>query len=567
MVTAEGRFVSVYNGEIYNFAEVRSELESLGEVFRSTGDSEVVLKAYAVWGGGCVWKFRGMFALGIWDQRDSTLFLARDRLGVKPLYMAEREGGIAFASEIRTLLAAGAVEPVLSPAALLGYFRYGSVQEPATILQGVRALPPASTLVWSGREDHAESYWSLPTEHVPASSPAEAVERIRPVLEETARLHLVSDVPFGVFLSGGVDSAALTALAARASPGSIHTFTATFDDANLSEATYAAEVASRFGCTHSSVHLSAKEAASSFSAALAAQDQPSADGLNTWFISRAARQAGLSMAWSGLGGDEIFAGYPNFRRFGRLLAISRAGGLLPTPVQGWIARRTASPGRMNRVAKAIALMRTRGRSDLVYSVLRRLLTDSQIELLVSGPLLRRAAGDDAEFARREGEEEGSSGDSVNLLSRLELKNYLLNTLLRDADSMSMASSLEVRVPFLDHRLVETVAAIPGPLKLDPSIKKSLLMRSVPEVPSEAGRRPKMGFVLPLREWFQGPLKGEVEGIMLGSAGPAAGLFLRPAVASAWSEFQRGRDSEPATRFLGLASLSAWCDRHRVILPW
>jgi asparagine synthase (glutamine-hydrolysing) len=566
MVTSDGRYVLVYNGEVYNFQEIRKELEALGATFRSATDTEVILKAFERWGEACVQRLRGMFAFAVWDERDGSLFLARDRFGIKPLYMVKSGHGIAFASEVRTLLRAGAVEPVLSPTGLLGYLRYGSVQDPETLVAGVRALPAGATLTLRHGATQTTRYWSLPQAAPDRKSSDDAVRDLRPVLNEATRLHLISDVPFGVFLSGGVDSSALTALAARASTTPIHTFTVTFDEKAYSEELFAAKIAARFGCAHTSVHISGGEAAAAFDEALASQDQPSADGFNTWLVARSARRAGLSMALSGLGGDEVFAGYQNFHRFGRLLAFARTASRVPPRLRAWLERRLAVPGAPNRFRKALALAATDGRPDLVYGVLRRAFTDAQLTTMIARPALRRA-----QMAKEEEDPETvaalDAADPVNAFARLELDRYLRNTLLRDTDSMSMASSLEVRVPFLDHRLVEEVSALYGIIKISPDENKPLLTGAVPEMPAEVARRPKMGFVLPLSDWFRGPLRDRVERSLVGSDGPAAGLLLRPAVASAWRSFQSGDDSVSASRFFGLASLATWCDRHRMVLPW
>ncbi len=561
MTTAAGRYTLVYNGEVYNFAEIRRELEGLGESFISTGDSEVVLKACVRWGEGAIERFRGMFALGFWDESERKLLLARDRLGIKPLYLVSGPEGLAFASEVRALLAAGAARRVLSPRGLLGYMRFGSVQEPDTLIAGVQSLPAGSVLLYDGRETRERSFWALPAGTPRTISRQEAVAGIRELLHESVRLRLVSDVPFGIFLSGGGDSSALAALASAEASRPVHTFTVVFDEAAFSEERWAAEVAARFGCVHHAVRITGEEAGASFAEALQAQDQPSGDGLNTWLVARAARREGLSMALSGLGGDEVFAGYPNFRTFERLVKLSGAAAFVPRPFLSFLAGRAARPEASNRFRKAVAVAEAGGRSEGVGAALRTLFTDRQIEGLIPGSAYRPGTGDERSMAPP-----SASGDLVNDLSRFDLAGYLRNTLLRDTDSMSMASSLEVRVPLLDHVLLEYVLSLPGDMKLAGEGNKALLFEAVPELPREAGLRSKMGFVLPIESWFRGSMRGRLEELLLGLAGPSAGIFDQRGVADVWKAFLGGDGSMTATRVLTLASLVAWMAEHDLALP-
>ncbi|MFN7986191.1 MAG: asparagine synthase (glutamine-hydrolyzing) [Thermoanaerobaculia bacterium] len=562
MTTVDGRYALVYNGEVYNFAEIRRELEGFGESFTSSGDSEVVLKALVRWGPVAVERFRGMFALGLWDETDRKLLLARDRLGVKPLYVASKPDGLAFASEVRTLLAAGAAERVLSPRGLLGYLRFGAVQEPDTLVAGVRSLEPGTTLVFDGRETRERRFWRLPTGPSRVVPRAEAVGEIRRLLHESVRMRLISDVPFGVFLSGGGDSSALAALASAEASRPVHTFTVVFDEAAFSEEKHAEAVAKRFNCVHHSVPVTGDDAAASFPEALRSQDQPSGDGLNTWLVSRAARCEGLSMTLSGLGGDEVFAGYPNFRQFERLVKLSGAAAFVPGAFLSFLAGCAARPSASHRMRKGVDVAQAAGDPAGVYTALRSHLTDRQIEGLIPEPAFRRVA-------RNEGPRISAamSGDAVNDFSRLDLAGYLRNTLLRDTDTMSMASSLEVRVPFLDHKLVEYVLSLSGGMKLEGEGNKALLFEAVPELPREAGLRPKMGFVLPLGAWFRGPMKGKLEEILLGLPGPATGILRHEPTVEAWRAFLDGDGTVSASRIFGLASLSAWVAENDLELPW
>ncbi len=568
MSTEDGRYTIVYNGEVYNFREVRDRLGSTGVTFYSESDAEVALKAYATWGASCMERLRGMFAFGIWDAQDGTLFLARDRLGVKPLYISQCREGFAFASEIRALLATGLADRRLSAHGVLGYLASGSVPEPHTILEGVFALPPGHTLelATDGARPRLSRYWALPSASRTRSSLEEAAEELAPLLREAVAMRLVADVPVGIFLSGGVDSSAVTALAAAASQGPVECFTATFDEEGFDEGRFATEVASRYGCRLNRVHLSQERAAGELSQALLSFDQPSADGVNTYFVSKAAREAGLRVALSGLGGDEVFAGYPAFRRQTRLLQASRTAGFLLDPLR----RLTGSPLVPGRIRKAVSLATAVGDPAATYVALRSAFPDALCERLLtrelwaeatlrtgSSPLLELLGNDKAEAPFP------GDFDPINDLSRRELSGYLRNTLLRDLDSTSMAHSLEVREPLLDHKLVEAALGVPGSLKLDPRINKPLLVASVPGLPEAAVARRKMGFALPMDRWLRGPLRSWLEEQLLGE--PIRGLSaLNPgAVESVLRGYRRGERFISHSPIFGLAALVHWARLHRV----
>jgi asparagine synthase (glutamine-hydrolysing) len=577
MSTEDGRFTLTYNGEVYNYADVRRELEALGDRFRSTSDTEVVLRAYARWGRDSLRRLRGMFAFGIFDAEHRSLVLARDRLGIKPLYYVTHDGGVTFASEIRALLAAGAAPRKLSPWAVETFLAYGSVSEPATILDRVRSLPPGCLLEHKGGATTLTRYWDVP----PITSEArradaraaqkmsfqEAAERIQPTLKDAVRVMLVADVPVGVFLSGGIDSSVIVALAAEASSSPVHTFTVTFDEGEYSEAPFAAEVARRFGCDHHQVHLPASRVVRDITAAVAALDQPSADGVNTYFVSKAAKEAGLRVALSGLGADELFAGYSHFRTFDRMLTAARAARAASPLVAGarlaLYAAADAVGAVPHRARKILDALATRGDPEAMYAVIRSMFTEGQRRALLDPDFVSEVMR--AGVCVPETFDSGAPGaiDAVNVLSALEISNYLKNTLLRDTDVMSMAHALEVRPPFLDHLLVEELLRVPGRLKLRAGQSKPLLLASVPGRLPAAVSRPKMGFTLPFDAWFRGPLRGFMEGVLLGA--PIRRLsFLRPrAVRALWSGFLRSPGLVSHARVWSIAALALWCEANGV----
>jgi asparagine synthase (glutamine-hydrolysing) len=571
--TEDGRYTIVYNGEIYNHVSLRGELEGLGVRFTTSSDTEVLLAAYVRWGAECLSRLRGMFALAIWDARDRSLFLARDRLGVKPLYYAMRGGGLVFASEVRTLLAVGAVPRRLSRSALASYLAFGAVSDPGAIVGGVRALPPGCTAELREGRVTERRYWELPLERSRGASFDDEVREIRPILAAAVQLRLIADVKVGIFLSGGIDSSALVALASRAGGAPIHTFTVTFDEERFSEARFADEVARRYGCTHQQVHLPAARAAGEIDAAVGALDQPSADGINTYFVSKAAREAGLSVALSGLGGDEVFAGYDYFRSFARALPVSRAMGRLPARLRKGLGALAHEPWAGTRAQKLAALLLAGGRPELAYAALRAMFTVDQHRRILGDELGGGPEGSSPEtpfasVSMPDGLVERLAAgeiDAIHAYSVFELSNYLKNTLLRDCDAMSMAHALEVRVPLLDHLLIEKALPVRGALKLSDRENKPLLLAAAPGLPRRVWSRAKMGFTLPFDTWFHGPLRPWMEATLLDGAVRRLG-FLRPAaIEGLWRSFLAGERDISHSRIWCIAALAAWCQVNRVTL--
>jgi asparagine synthase (glutamine-hydrolysing) len=548
MTTEDGRFTVVYNGEVFNFREIRAELELFGERFRSQSDTEVILRAYARWGRKCAQRFRGMFAFAIWDSVEGILALCRDRFGIKPLYIAEGKDGVAFSSEIRTLLSTKTASRKLSWPGLLSYLTFGSVSDPLTILDGVVSVMPGTWVEYRDGRLSAARYWQLPADLDEAMSFEEAVETVSPLLTDAVRLHLVSDVAYGVFLSGGIDSSSVVALASRISSQPIHSFTVTFDEAEFDEGADAAKVAAIFQCEHHQVHVPARAILENVDRVLQSMDQPSVDGANTYFVAKATREAGLAVALSGLGGDEIFGGYGHFHQIGNYLTVSRMGDYIPDWLRGLTGAERSGAGSAKR-RKLSALLDARGSQGAVYGVLRSLFLPAQQAALLGAALKPTTGSSSTQVENRR-----RTGDIVNDLSRLELTNYLRNTLLRDTDAMSMAHSLEIRVPLLDHPLVEAILRISGELKVRGPGNKRLLTASVPGLPAALSRKPKMGFTLPWDRWLRGPLRERVESI-LAQRIPALELA---AVQDVWKRFLDGRSGVTFSRVWALVALIEWC---------
>ena len=573
----------VFNGEIYNFPQLRSQLETCGHHFRTHSDTEVLVHAYEEWGERCVAHLRGMFAFALWDGRGSSrVLLARDRLGIKPLYYAAgADGTLLFASEVRALLASGAIERRIEPASVEAYLLFGSVVEPMTMVKGVFSLPPGHALMVScdaplGAKPTA--YWDLGTtaRESAAKAPkdlASAARAVRPLLEEAVRSHLISDVPLGLFLSSGLDSMALAALASRERSG-LHTFTVVFPELEFSEAPAARQIAARFGTEHRELLVTAEEMHSRLGEAVEALDQPSMDGINTFFVSWAARQVGLKVALSGLGGDEVFGGYPTFRLTPRVAKWAALARCVPSAARKATAaaiaetsRRWHWPRETDALRKAVAIWNDPGALPHPYFFTRVLFTPEQTKRLCAaspaGPA-SRIAGDDSTawrdwLAESVAQAAQFQGDSA--VSCLELRTYMVDTLLRDTDAMSMHHSLEVRVPLLDHPLVEYALALPDSAKRRPGVSKALLVESLADLlPPGAGRQTKRTFTFPWERWLRGPLGVEV-GHRLGEGltPSLAHLLDRSAVQDIWRSFLHGQTgwARPWSLFV----LNEWVRKH------
>jgi asparagine synthase (glutamine-hydrolysing) len=572
-----GTLAVFFNGEIYNFLSLRAELGASGHKFRTKSDTEVIVQAYQAWGRDCLQRLRGMFAFAVVEMPQgrsgppARVFIARDRLGIKPLYYAIADGVLLFASEVRALLASDCLAPNLSEEALSSYLLFGSVSEPMTLVEGVASLPPGHCMTISIGDKSVvaepRAYWDIESElgRPRRASPDAAIPpatRVRSMLEDAVRCHLVADVPVGVFLSSGLDSTAIATLASRAQNG-IHTFTLAFPDAEFSEAEIARSTAKRLGTDHCELTLSDGEMVARLDEAIAAFDQPSMDGINTYFVSWAARQAGLKVALSGLGSDELFGGYTSFRdtaHVGRLTAMAR---FVPRPLRAFIANQTtnSNPLRLSPDAsrKAFAAWLDPGSLPHPYFFTRALFASQTTAswLREDGIVWSRTAwGRWLARATRQ----TSSMDTFTAISWLELRSYLVNTLLRDTDALSMHHSLEVRVPFLDSALLEYVLSLRESAKLDPRQPKALLIQALGDLlPQEVAVQPKRTFTFPWQNWLRGPL-GKRVSAGLADWSPALQSRMDGALArGVWNDFLAGRTTW--SRPWSLYVLNEWAKRN------
>jgi asparagine synthase (glutamine-hydrolysing) len=530
MSNEDGAVWITYNGEIYNYTELAAELT--GHRFVSRCDTEVLLHGYEEWGiDGLLRRLRGMFAFAIYDNRGAqpVCLLARDRLGIKPLYYVARPDSIAFASEVKALVASGLVPNRRNATAMAGLLLLGSVPAPATGIQGIDCLLPGYYLLTDGAKVTTRRYWDPENAESRASAGG-----LRDALSDSVNRHLVSDVPLGVFLSGGVDSAALVALASRAKPA-LTTLTVVFDEREFSEAAEARNIAEQFVTDHREVRVTSHDFMRELPNVLRVMDQPTNDGVNTYFVSRAARQAGLTVVLSGLGGDEIFGGYKHYHWLARHGRSIRRFSALPRFLRQTVLSTAVGYGRVRGRENWMRLASLEGGvSDAgLYLALRGFFAPQQVRALldVDSSEVRHAAGEYLDALRPTNGHGIATGSAFR---KLEMRRYLHDQLLRDTDVFSMAHSIEVRVPYLDHVLVaQASAAGLNPARV--SGNKPLLTEAAGEpAVYEAARRSKRGFSFPFGKWMR-QHSGELREMAL-----AGGCLNRAAIGKLWNDFDHGR---------------------------
>ena len=510
MATGDNRYHIVFNGEIYNFQTLRDKLEEEGETFNSHSDTEVILKMYVRYGPECVREFEGMFGIAIWDELEQTCFVARGPFGVKPLYYHSSNGRLIFGSELRTLLVSELVPRQCSASAVAGYLLFGAVPEPLTLVEGIKALLPGHYLRWVNGEISIQKYWDIQFGYNPDLS-SNASEIVREALVESVDRHLVSDVPVGVFLSGGVDSTAIVALASKKIRENLRTFCISFEDPQFNEGDLAARTARHFGTQHSDWHLDSQTAKGLLANFLACADQPSIDGFNTFCVAKLAHDQGFKVVLSGVGGDELFGGYQSFELVPRIVRASRAlNAVFPVRSAAALVTESLAPSpRMKRLGQYLQNAPT---TAAAYWTVRGIFTPREVQHLL--PRYCSSHGDsDFEIDTYV----PSQPELEDEVSYLELTRYMRNQLLRDSDVMSMAWSLELRVPYVDRKLLETIERIPAQYRL--ATGKQILLDAVPEIPEWVRDRPKRGFVFPFDQWMMDEWREEFQRIELESPVP------------------------------------------------
>jgi asparagine synthase (glutamine-hydrolysing) len=575
MVDAVTGHVVVLNGEIYNYTELRQSLSRKGHTFRSTGDTAVMLRVLCEEGKEGISKLRGMFAFAFWNIDDRTLLIARDPLGIKPLYVAcnpDSRGtwSVLFASEVRAILACGLLgKPRLNPRAVASVIWNGFVVAPETAIAQIEAVLPSELRLYDsrGQERERRQYWSLRLNG--SVEPLDEIE-LGAQLAQCVRLHLASDAPLGIFLSGGIDSSAVANMAQHATGGTINTFTLAFEEGKYNEGAIAREIAEAIGTRHHELLLTERRFTNGLEAALESLDQPTFDGINSYFMSQAVREAGLKVALVGTGGDELFGGYATFRDLPPLQRtgwipenLRTAAGKL---VAAMIQRRRAVMPPQTRWAKLPEMLR-RPRDlvalyQMAYALFlpefqRRLLRDAMADLLLDGlpPLMR---------SRVVAESEGRS--TLSAISVLEQRLFLGERLLRDTDAASMSASIEVRVPLVDQRLMEDVDRLPLTQRFFPVGKKSVLRRvGLKGLDPKHFERPKSGFVLPYDRWLKSAL-GRVVDATLCDATAVKQAGLEPtAVGQLWNGFIADAPGLYWSRVWAVYVLVRWCQRHGALM--
>lgn len=554
----DGRYVIIYNGELYNYRELKLELQrssqgsgSIPYFFKTGSDTEVVLAAYIRWGNKCLDYFNGMYAFAIYDTKENKLLVARDRLGVKPLYYYYGDEGFLFSSEIRPIVHSGIRSFSLNREVIAEYAMYQTVLAPNTIVKGIKMLMPGHIIEYENGKPSVSQYYSVNkiTNAAADLDYKEICAQVNELLTLSVQRRLVADVPFGAFLSGGIDSSAVVGLMSKVSTEKIQTFNVSFDESEFSEAKYAKRIAQKFNTQHHEIKLSPDDFLKQLPEALAAMDHPSGDGPNTYIVSKATKQAGITMALSGIGGDELFAGYDVFKRMAELQKKAWLNALprFARQTAGFVISRRKKSISGNKIEELLSQPSIR--FDSAYPLNRSVFTQKELSgLLKQGDPFATIKHIVAAVPKVE-------DHLLSAVSLAEISSYLQNVLLRDTDQMSMAVALEVREPFLDHRLIEFALSVNDGHKY-PHTPKKLLIDSLGDLlPDEIVNRPKMGFTLPWQYWLKNELKQFCEKNMNEFAG--YDFCNAAAIKGLWQRFLNNDPTVTWSRIWHLVVLNNW----------
>ncbi len=564
MWSNDKRYCIVYNGELYNFKELKFDLEraSRGSEdkpyhFISTSDTEVILAAYSRWGKDCLSRFNGMYGFAIWDEQKKELFIARDRLGIKPIYYSIKNQVLAFSSEIRSLLESEIVPRKLNADALPDYLRYQTVHAPQTMVKDVYMLLPGHYIIANTNEIKIQKYWDINQ-----FTPSKAIDapynkvcaKVNTLFEKAVERRLVADVPFGAFLSGGIDSSAVVGMMSKVSTSKVKTFSVVFEDEQFNEAKYARIIAQKFNTEHHEIKLTPADFKNVLNDALLAMDHPSGDGPNTYVVSKATKNAGITMALSGLGGDELFAGYDIFNRtlkLDKLKWLSGIPGIALAAKLNLLLRPSVSAAK---IAELLDLNSLNFKNTYPFS--RQVLLEEQIAKLLKER--SKAKNSVAEIIKNI---DAKSGNLLSAVGIAEISTYMQNILLRDTDQMSMAHALEIRVPFLDYELVEYVIGLTDNYKIPVTPKKLLIDSLGDMLPPEIVNRPKMGFTLPWKNWLKSDLRSLCEeNLNLLGQNPH---FNAKELNSLWQRFLKDDPFITWSRIWYLVVLQSWITNNKI----
>ncbi len=565
MSGAEGRYQIVYNGEFYNYREVKKQLlaDANPYSFQFASDTEVILAAYHKWGIDCLKHINGMFAFAIWDKLKKEIFIARDRLGIKPLYYSEQNGLAVFSSEIRSILASNLVPRKLNKSGLVDYLRYQTVHAPQTIIEGVNMLLPGTyALIKTDQKISIEEkkYWTLSAnqeQEIAKKTYTQICDDVYDLLFKSVERRLIADVPFGAFLSGGIDSSAIVGLMSKAASKTVKTFTVTFDESEFSEAKYAQLIANKFKTDHHEIRLTSDYFMSELPAALKATDHPSGDGPNTFIVSKVTKKEGITMALSGLGGDELFAGYAIFNRSLKLNTYSWIGNLpsFTKKIPAAVLKKMKPGVSSDKIAELLSLPDFD--FETTYPLSRQVLLEVKLKtLLASSDLPFNAVSEILEKLNLQ-----KFSSLLSKVSAAEMSTYMQNVLLRDSDQMSMASALEVRVPFLDYHLVEYVLSVPDKFKYPVTPKKLLTDALGDLLPTEIIDRPKMGFTLPWKHWMKNDMKQFCEQRIISLSERT--VFNKLEIQNLWKDFLSENQRVTWSRIWYLVVLEDWLIQNNI----
>jgi asparagine synthase (glutamine-hydrolysing) len=551
------RYIVIYNGELYNYRELKLELQRASHgssdtpyFFKTASDTEVVLAAYIRWGMKCLDYFNGMYAFAIYDTQSSKLVVARDRLGVKPLYYYYGDEGFLFSSEIRAILHSGVKAFSLNKEVIAEYAMYQTVLAPNTMVKGIKMLMPGHYAEYEQGKATITSYYNgSKINRISDLSYKQICSKVHELLAHSVQQRLVADVPFGAFLSGGIDSSAVVGLMSQVSSEKIRTFNVSFDESDFSEAKYARIIAAKFNTQHHEIKLRPDDFLKQLPEALSAMDHPSGDGPNTYIVSKATKQAGITMALSGIGGDELFAGYDVFRRMASLQKRSWINAVprFARQTAGLAIRHKKRSVSGNKIEELLSQPKID--FNTAYPLNRSLFTQRELAAFLKNP---QPFDQIRAIMSKVPQQESYLLSAVSIA---EINTYLQNVLLRDTDQMSMAVALEVREPFLDYKLLDFVLGIDDAHKFPHSPKKLLTDSLGDLLPGEIVNRPKMGFTLPWQYWLKNELKSFCEKNIYEFSEHE--FCHKEAVRSLWTRFLTGDATVTWSRIWHLVVLNNW----------
>jgi asparagine synthase (glutamine-hydrolysing) len=558
MPSADGQFWITYNGETYNARELRGELECRGHQFVTTTDTEVVLHLYQEYGEACVNKLRGMFAFAIWDERQHKLFLGRDRLGIKPLYLYRSSEQLLFSSELKALLASGLVPRRIDPAGLRVYLQLGHIPPPWSGVRDVTPLLPGHIGVWQEGRWRTEEYWSLEPHSTSIPSGNGLAANLSEVLLDAMRNHLVSDVPVLIFLSGGTDSACLAAVARAAGAENLCAMSVGFGEAEFDETSLTRRTAQALGIPLEIVKLEAPRVEEGIDHAIWALDQPTVDGLNSYWISKLGAEAGFKVALTGQGGDELFGGYKSLEWFERFHAIARLARTFPTMPFDRLLDRSSFPFRWRKLSYLIGANDPFVAAQLAVKVL---FLDRDVSELVSPSLCAHGHNGEARDHLTYWSKQSGQEDLRERLAFMDIHTHLEPRLLRDLDATSMAHSIEVRPVLLDHRIVEFLLPVPASVRIQ---QKRLLLDASnrflpPALLADLETRRKRTFTFPFKKWLSHDFRGVLKETFAPDRIRRAGILDPEHVNRVWNHYEQSESAVGWSRIWSLFVLARWCE--------